>query len=150
MPDFSDILGTSCGDAEIDRIMEFAQAVCMMPDPAGESKSLSNARARAAQTTLQRAAFYRDRGIRNDLVHMVVEKRLKLIAEATTVKELKEIENEPKPRYTGNGFVSGKFSVPEEEMIIWSLTSLKAPLVSAGFDRYMALFQQTFGAVPEL
>ena len=98
MPDFSDILGTSCGDAEIDRIMEFAQAVCMMPDPAGESKSLSDARARAAQTTLQRAAFYRDRGIRNDLVHKVVEKRLKLNAEAATVKEHKENENEPKPR----------------------------------------------------
>ena len=149
MPDFSDILGTSSGNAEIDRIMEFAAAVCMMPDPAGESKPLSDARAKAAQTTLQRAAFYRSHGIRNDLVHMVVEKRLKLIAEATAVQELKEIEAEPKPRYTGNGFVSGKFSVPEEEMIIWSLTSLKAPLVSAGFDRDMALFQQVFGTTPQ-
>ena len=149
MADFNDILGTSCGSAEIDRIMEFAEAVCMMPDPAGESKSLTDARARAAQTTLQRAAYYRGQGIRNELVHMVVEKRLKLIAEATTVKELREIEAEPKPRYTGNGFAASKFSVPEEEMIIWSLTSLKAPLIPAGFERYMTLFQQVFGAVPE-
>lgn len=77
----------------------------------------------------------------------MVEKRLKLIAGATTIKDIKEIENEPKPRYTGNGFVTGKFSVPEEEMIVWSLTSLEAPLIPAGFDRYMALFRQVFGAV---
>ena len=148
MANFDDILGTSSGSAEIDRIMEFAQAACMMPDPAGESKSLTDARARAAQTTLQRATYYRGQGIRNDLVHAVVEKRLKLIAGATTVKDIKEIENEPKPRYTGNGFVTGRFSVPEEERIVWSLTSLKVPLIPAGFDRYMALFQQVFGAVP--
>lgn len=148
MADFNDILGTSYGNAEIDRIMEFAEAACMMPDPAGESKALASARARVTQGTLQRAAFYRKEGIRNDLVHMVVEKRLKLIAKASTVKELKEIEAEPKPRYTGNGFAASKFSVPEEEMIIWSLTSLKAPLIPAGFDRYMTLFQQTFGPVP--
>lgn len=101
----------------------------MMPDPAGESKSLTDARARAAQTTLQRAAYYRGQGIRNDLVHIVMEKRLKLIAEAATVKELREIEAEPKPRYTGNGFAASTFSVPEDEMIVWSLTSLKAPLI---------------------
>ena len=101
MADFNDILGTSYGNAEIDRIMEFAEAACMMPDPAGESKALASARARVTQGTLQRAAFYRKEGIRNDLVHMVVEKRLKLIAKASTVKELKEIEAEPKPRYTG-------------------------------------------------
>lgn len=148
MANFDDILGTSSGSAEIDQIMEFAQAACMMPDSAVESKSLTNARARAAQTTLQRAALYRKEGIRNDLVHMVVEKRLKLIAEATTVKEIKEIDNEPRPHYTGNNFVASKFSVPEEEMIIWSLTSLKAPLMPARFDRYMALFKQVFGAVP--
>lgn len=28
---------------------------------------------------------------------------------------------------------------------MWSLTSLKAPLVSAGMKRYMELFQQVFG-----
>ena len=148
MANFDDILVTSSGSAEIDRIMEFAQAACMMPDPQNESKSLSDARVKAAQTTLQRAALYRKEGIRNDLVHMVVEKRLKLIAEAATVKEIKEIEKEPRPHYTGNGFVTGKFSVPEEEMIIWSLTSLKAPLIPAGFDRCGALFKQVFGAVP--
>lgn len=148
MANFDDILGTSSGSAEIDRIMEFARAACIMPDPKNESKTLSDARTKAAQTTLQRAAFYRKQGIRNDLVHAVVEKRLKLIAGATTVKDINKIENEPKPRYTGNEFVTGKFSVPEEEMIIWPLTSLKAPLIPAGFDRYMALFKQVFWAVP--
>lgn len=149
MADFDKLLGTSYGDAEIDRIMEFAEAACIMPDPATESKSLSHARERAAQATLQRAAYYRKQVIRTDLVHVVVEKRLKLIAEASTVKEIKEIEAEPKPHYTGNEFITSKFSVPEEELIVWSITSTKAPLMPAAVERYASLFRQVFGAEPD-
>lgn len=148
--DFEKILGTSFGDKTLDSIMEIAASIFLMPEPGSESKRLSDARAAAVQTTLQRAAYCREKDVRTDLVHAVVEKRLKLIAEATTVKEIREIEAEPKPRYTGNGFVAGRFSVPEEELILWYLTSLRAPLVQAGFDRYMSLFQQIFGFMPEL
>ncbi len=148
--DFDKALGTSFGDAEIDRMMEIAQAACMMPDPAAEPKSLSNAREKAIQTTFQRAADYRRQGIRTDLVHTAVEKRLNLIAGAATVVELKEITDEPKPRYTGGGFAIGRFSVPEEELILWSLTSLNAlrPLVPEAVERYAYLFRQVFGFDP--
>lgn len=149
MDSFNKPLGTSYGDAEIDRIMEFAEAACIMPDPASESQSLSQARKRATQATLQRAAYYRGQSIRTDLVHVVVEKRLKLIARASTVAEIKEIEAEPKPRYTGGKFITSKFSVPEEELIVWSITSTKSPLIPAGVERYASLFRQVFGTGPD-
>ena len=50
------------------------------------------------------------------------------------------------PHYDGNKFVPDAFCVPEEELICWSETSLKAPLNEAGFCRYMELFSQILPA----
>lgn len=146
--DFDKALGTSFGDAEMDSMMELVQAACTMPDPASEPRSLSNARMKAIHTTLQRAAYYRKQDIRTDVVHMAIEKRLNLIANAATVAELKEISAEPRPRHTGSGLVSGRFSVPEEELIVWSITSMHGPMIPAGIERYAYLFRQVFGFAP--
>ena len=67
------------------------------------------------------------------------------IRAASTVAELNEIAKPAKPHYTGNGFITGPYDVPEEEMIFWSLASLKAPLNHDASERYMEIFQQTFG-----
>jgi len=51
----------------------------------------------------------------------------------------------PKPHYNGNEIVAiGKYHIPEEELIIWSHTSLKAPLNRHGFERMMELMKQIF------
>ena len=47
-----------------------------------------------------------------------------------------------------NEFITSKYCIPEEEMIMWSCTSLKAPLNEAGFKRYMQLFKEVFGFLP--
>ena len=46
------------------------------------------------------------------------------------------------PHYDGAGFIPDAYSVPEEELICWSETSLKGPLTAEGFQRYMELFKQ--------
>ena len=46
------------------------------------------------------------------------------------------------PHYDGAGFIPAAYSVPEEELICWSETSLKGPLTAEGFQRYMELFKQ--------
>lgn len=43
---------------------------------------------------------------------------------------------------TEPGFIPDAYSVPEEELICWSETSLKGPLTAEGFQRYMELFKQ--------
>lgn len=82
------------------------------------------------------------------LVQAILDKKTAHICEATTKADIKEILSIPKIRYNGNKIVPvGKYHIPEEELIIWSNTSLKAPLVSHGFERMMELFAQIFPGV---
>lgn len=110
--------------------------------------AVRKAKLEAYLDTAGRITGYQNHGIRNDLVDVIFEKRLKLIGNANTVGELKEIMNQPMPHFDGNKFLPDPFSVPEEEMVLWSLTSLKAPLMPEAFDRYFQLFKQTFGVDP--
>lgn len=98
--------------------------------------------------TYNRARSYREMRIRDDIVDAIIEKRTKLILDATTVQELKSLCAEPKPYYNGNQFITSRYCIPEEELIAWSCTSLRAPLNEAGFKRYMQLFKDVFGFLP--
>ena len=98
--------------------------------------------------TYKRTRSYREMHIRDDIVDAVIAKRTKMIMDATTIQELKRICEEPKPHYDGNQFFTTQYCIPEEELIIWSRTSLKSPLNEAGFKRYMQLFKDIFGFLP--
>ena len=69
-----------------------------------------------------------------------VQKKIKMIQQAETKGELQEIGRPPKPVYNGNGFTPGKYDTEEEELLVWSLTSLKAPLNNQAYERYKELF----------
>ena len=82
------------------------------------------------------------------LVQAILDKKIAFICEATTKADLKEILSPPKMRYNGGEVIPvGKFHIQEEELILWSITSLKAPLVSYGFERMMKVFAQVFPGV---
>ena len=130
---------------EFDMIMEVADSIMVLAEKENCSKAVQNAAGKAIESSLSLVRFFRSQGIRSDLVHVVYEKRMAMIKAATTVAALHEIAKPAKPYYTGNGFTTGPFDVPEEEMIFWSLASLKAPLNQAAYERYMDLFRQTFG-----
>lgn len=102
----------------------------------------------ALSDTYNRARSYREMQICDDIVNVIIEKRRKLIMDAATVQELKSICAEPKPYYNGNQFITSRYCIPEEELVVWSCTSLKAPLNEAGFKRYMQLFKEVFGFLP--
>ena len=138
----------NCLGAPFDAVMEIAEAAFAADEDSNLPSAVLREREKALTDTLDRVHAYRAHGFRNDLVHTVFEKRLELIKKAKTVRALKEIQSEPKPRYNGNSFIGGPACVPEEEIIYWSLTSLKAPLNEAGMKRYMGLFHQVFGIYP--
>ena len=133
-------------EAELDMIFEVADSFSVIVAKDGCPENVQRAACEAIQDSLNLVHFFRRQGIRSDLVHAVYEKRMELIKKATTVAELREIAKPAKPHYTGNGFVAGEYDVPEEEMIFWSLASLKAPLVHAACERYAELFRSFFGA----
>ena len=131
---------------EFDMIMEIADSISVFAELEHRSKAFQRAAAEAIESSLKLVRFFRNQGIRSDVVHVVYEKRMAQIRAASTVAELNEIAKPAKPHYIGNGFATGPYDVPEEEMIFWSLASLKAPLVHAACERYAELFRSFFGA----
>lgn len=59
----------------------------------------------------------------------------------TSKTEMEKMLNPHCPTYNGNEFIPDKYNIPEEELICWSQTSLKAPLNDAGFKRFMEVFK---------
>lgn len=89
------------------------------------------------------AAQYKEEGFLPELVETVFCKKADFIMRAKTKAELEEIIKPSSPRYSGGIFCPGNpYHVEEEELILWSKTSLKAPLISQGYKRYQELFEK--------
>ena len=83
----------------------------------------------------------------NPLIPVICDKKIGFILQAKTKTELKEILSPPKVRYNYAEVVSiGMFHLEEEELLIWSLTSLwcGGPLNDVGLKRYMDLFNKFY------
>ena len=80
---------------------------------------------------------YKRLSYREDLLSVIAEKKGAMIMQTTSKAEMEKVLKPHAPRYNGNGFFADKYNVPEEELICWSETSLRAPLNEAGFNRYM-------------
>jgi hypothetical protein len=81
----------------------------------------------------------------NSLISVICHKKIEFILQAKTKTALKEILSPPKVRYNYSEVVPvGSYHVEEEELLIWSLTSLwcGGPLNEVGFKRYMKLFNK--------
>lgn len=95
----------------------------------------------ALRKIMGRADTYKKEGFLEEIICKFVQKKVEMILRATKKGELNEIMQVPKPYYDGNKIVSpSKYDTEEEELILWSSTSLKGPLVSAGYERYKELF----------
>lgn len=89
------------------------------------------------------AAQYEEDGFLPELVETVFCKKADFIMKAKTKAELEEIIKPSTLRYSGGAFYPGSpYHVEEEELILWSKTSLKAPLISQGYKRYQELFEK--------
>jgi len=83
----------------------------------------------------------------NPIVLTICAKKIEFILQVTTKSDLKEILSPPKVHYNGNEVVpTGSFHIIEEELLIWSLTSLwcGGPLNEAGFKRYIKVFAEVY------
>lgn len=92
------------------------------------------------------ANTYRKEGFREDIIiHPIIRKKIAFIKTATSKSELKEILGPPKVRYDGNKIRPvGSYTIPEEELIFWSRTSLLAPIITPADDRYREVFKEIF------
>lgn len=75
----------------------------------------------------------------------IVSKKFKQIKDAKTVKDVDLIMATPKIiNICGELKPKNDWVIPEEEIMIWSISSLNAPLSQAGHNRYLKLFKELF------
>lgn len=95
------------------------------------------------QEIMGRAWEYEKSGFMEELICGFVKKKAEMIRNASKKEELNDIRKVPKPHYDGNKVcASSSYDTEEEELILWSQTSLKGPLTEAGFKRYTELFRR--------
>jgi hypothetical protein len=71
--------------------------------------------------------------------------KLPFVLCATSKTTMEEILRPSMPRYLGGKFQQKtEYHSEAEEMILWSFTSLRGPLISEGFNRYIELFNKYF------
>ena len=87
---------------------------------------------------------YAKRGIRDDLVDVILKKKLALILIAKTADEIERAANPPRPQYDFGTWREDPFALPEEELAIWGIVSPYNMLRPEAQDRYMDLFTRVF------
>jgi hypothetical protein len=86
---------------------------------------------------------YMNRGFLKDLVLTICEKKIVFIHQARTKKDIEEILGLSKVRFNGREVVPvGKYHIPEEELLLWSMISPAAPLKDYAVKRYEKLFRE--------
>lgn len=86
---------------------------------------------------------YMNRGFLKDLVLTVCEKKIAFIHQARTKKDIEEILTFSKIRFNGCEVVPvGRYHIPEEELILWSMISPAVTLKDYAVKRYKKLFRE--------
>ena len=108
------------------------------------SDSLRTLRLNAISQLTAHLNYYKKLGYIDRLLYAIAEKKGNMILETTSKTEMEKLLKARAPHYNGNTFFADKYSVPEEELICWSETSLRAPLNDAGAQRYYQVFSEIF------
>ena len=97
------------------------------------------------------ARAYRWEGLPEEtIIRPIIMKKIAFIKVATTKTQLREILQPPKVRYDGDEVRPvGPYAIPEEELILWSRTSLRGPLISPAAKRYQQVFREVFPDLAE-
>lgn len=134
------------------RMLTYAMAIAeLFVGSEGQKENLLYEKFEALRKSWSCVEIYAKDGFSEEILDAIMEKKARMILDAKIVKDVRELSEPPKPYYTGNGWAVSRNSVPEEEMVLWSKASLRAPLTQEATERYMELFKQFYGkSVDEL
>lgn len=129
------------------RMLTYAMAIAeLIVNSENQKENLLAEKFEALKKSWSFLELYASEGFDEKILDAIMEKKSAMILDATSVKDIREISEPPKPYYTGNTWVASENSVPEEEMIWWSKASLKAPLSQEATERYIELFRNFYGS----
>lgn len=130
----------STGDFTFVLMEQFAR---LLADP-GANEHLFEIRFHALRELHSQILFYQKRSFHPRLLFSIAEKKGNMILSANGKAELQAILHPKLPIFDGRDFRPGPYLTPEEELICWSETSLKAPLNSDAARRFQVLFREVF------
>lgn len=119
-------------------IIPYIAAVAVSDD----SEKICDLRLWAIKEMQQYLWHYKKLGYMPKLLCAIARKKCEILLTLTTKAEIERLVKPHCAQYNGNRFISDKCSIPEEELVCWSETSLRAPLNETGFRRYLELFHQ--------
>ena len=112
-------------------VMEHANALAQMI--VSEKDKLFDERVEALVKLYRRAEFYLKQGFLESIVCEFHRKKVEMIMQAETKGEITEILKLSKPHFDGKKFVyTSPYAVEEEELLLWSLTSLMKGIEDIG------------------
>lgn len=115
-----------------------------------QTKELLSRRFDAIRRARGIAFKYEEEGFLPELIETVFCKKADFIMKAKTKAEIEKILKPCVPQYYCGKFSPGdKYHIEEEELILWSKTSLKGLLIPEGYKRYRELFQKYVGIEAE-
>lgn len=88
---------------------------------------------------------YAEDGFDNKILNTIMEKKADSILRVTSAADLHELSRPPRPRYIGSKWYISNNSIPEEELICWSLASQHAVLNHEIAMRFRKLFETVYG-----
>ena len=127
---------------DFEMILFFAFAEIVMDEDA--SDALKELRLDALKKLHRSLNHYQNLGYISQLTTAIAEKKCRMIKEATSKTQIESFIKPRCPRYDGGKFVEDPTIVPEEELICWSHTSLRAPLNSIGAAWFKEVFKRVF------
>ena len=107
-------------------------------------EKIEAAKAKAIAAIASRCLSYSEQGFLPELIKTIFAKKIEYLKTAQTLKDIDLIQKPSTTHFDGSRFYEPPFYVQEEELILWSLTSLKAPLLPEAQKRYEELFRKQF------
>lgn len=127
---------------------EYAKYITEIILDEDQSEKLMTLRFDALRQLRGVANYYEKQHLLSWLIEKAFCKKADFILKATTKREIEQILKPSLPNYScGRLIFNNKFHVEEEELLLWSITSLNAgrPLVPEANKRYMELFEKIVG-----
>lgn len=122
---------------------EYAKRIAELMMDEKITEDLFSIRFEALRRLRSMVSLYEEEGFLPELVETIFCKKAEMIGHAISKSTLEEILKPSTPIYYGGKFSpQGEFYVEEEELILWSRTSLRGPLIPEGQKRFEELFKK--------
>lgn len=125
---------------------EYAKCIAELLSEANLTEELFCLRMQAMQRLRACMAQFEKEGFLEELVDRVFCKKAAFVKAATSKAQIEKIMKPSTPRYScGEFYPGGPYHVEEEELLIWSRTSMLGPIIPSAQKRFEELFKKYCG-----